>query len=85
MKTFINKKVSLNRRVTFRRRRRKPVQPGERIDYKNLRLLCRFVSKQAKILSRRVSRLTSKQQRTVARYIKSARVLAFMPFVNNET
>lgn len=79
-----NKKINFSRKMTLRRRRRTPVGPGENIDYKNQRLLRRFISKQAKIVPRRISKLTAKQQRVMARSIKSARILAFMPFLNNE-
>ena len=85
MKRSIIKRVNFNKRITLRRRKKPPVQRGESIDYKNQGLLRKFVSEQGKILSRRVSRLTSKQQRTMARFIKSARILAFMPFLNNES
>nr|YP_010518559.1 ribosomal protein S18 [Dryopteris yoroii]UXN85145.1 ribosomal protein S18 [Dryopteris yoroii]UXN85321.1 ribosomal protein S18 [Dryopteris yoroii]UXN85409.1 ribosomal protein S18 [Dryopteris yoroii] len=71
----------------FRRslRRRSPsIRSDETIDYKNTSLLRRFVSEQGKILSRRMNRLTSKQQRSVAIAIKRARILALLPFSNNE-
>nr|YP_010933217.1 ribosomal protein S18 [Nitella hyalina]APP89443.1 ribosomal protein S18 [Nitella hyalina]WKT08479.1 ribosomal protein S18 [Nitella hyalina] len=66
------------------RRRLPPIKPGEKIDYKNLDLLRRFLSEQGKIISKRVSRLTSKQQRTITTAIKRARILALLPFLNNE-
>nr|YP_009426970.1 ribosomal protein S18 [Hypodematium crenatum]ASU95673.1 ribosomal protein S18 [Hypodematium crenatum] len=71
----------------FRRslRRRSPsIRSDETIDYKNTSLLRRFVSEQGRILSRRMNRLTSKQQRSVAIAIKRARILALLPFSNNE-
>nr|YP_009911173.1 ribosomal protein S18 [Dryopteris crassirhizoma]QLD21381.1 ribosomal protein S18 [Dryopteris crassirhizoma] len=71
----------------FRRslRRRSPsIRSDETIDYKNTSLLRRFVSEQGKILSRRMNRLTSKQQRSVAIAIKRARISALLPFSNNE-
>lgn len=79
----INKKIN-RKRITFRHHKRIPFNPGENIDYKNQRLLRKFISKQAKILPKRISKLTSKKQRIMARSIKSARILAFMPFLNNE-
>lgn len=66
------------------RRRLPPIKSGEKIDYKNLDLLRRFLSEQGKILSKRVNRLTSKQQRTMTIAIKRARILALIPFLNNE-
>nr|YP_010211714.1 ribosomal protein S18 [Leptochilus decurrens]UBI43165.1 ribosomal protein S18 [Leptochilus decurrens] len=66
------------------RRRSPSIRSDETIDYKNTSLLRRFVSEQGRILSRRMNRLTSKQQRSVATAIKRARVLALPPFSNSE-
>nr|YP_009486912.1 ribosomal protein S18 [Tylosema fassoglense]YP_010528494.1 ribosomal protein S18 [Tylosema esculentum]AWB13135.1 ribosomal protein S18 [Tylosema fassoglense]UJY53528.1 ribosomal protein S18 [Tylosema esculentum]UXW65308.1 ribosomal protein S18 [Tylosema esculentum] len=66
------------------RRRLPPIQPGDRIDYKNMSLITRFISEQGKILSRRVNRLTLKQQRLITIAIKQARILSSLPFLNNE-
>nr|QWW92295.1 ribosomal protein S18 [Rhaphidolejeunea foliicola] len=66
------------------RKRLPSIRPGEFIDYKNISLLRRFISEQGKILSRRTNRLTSKQQRLLTLAIKRARVLALLPFLNNE-
>ena len=66
------------------RKRIPSIRSGEFIDYKNISLLRRFISEQGKILSRRTNRLTSKQQRLLTLAIKRARILALLPFVNNE-
>nr|YP_009729463.1 ribosomal protein S18 [Incarvillea arguta]QHW07091.1 ribosomal protein S18 [Incarvillea arguta] len=58
-----------------------PIKSGERIDYTNTELLARFLSKQGKILSRRVTRLTLKQQRKITIAIKRARIVALLPFI----
>nr|QQP00234.1 ribosomal protein S18 [Selaginella nipponica] len=59
--------------------------PGETVDYKNTSLLRRFLSKRGKILSKRMNRLTSKQQRLMTTAVKRARILALLPFiVSNE-
>lgn len=78
-------KDSINKSKKNSRRRLPPLRSGENIDYKNIGLLRRFISEQGKILSRRVTRLTSKQQRNMTRAIKRARVLALLPFINNES
>nr|YP_010715489.1 ribosomal protein S18 [Todea barbara]WDE24636.1 ribosomal protein S18 [Todea barbara] len=67
------------------RRRSPPIRSGEIIDYKNTSLLRRFMSEQGRILSRRMNRLTSKQQRSMTVAIKRARILASLPFSNNES
>jgi small subunit ribosomal protein S18 len=50
------------------------------IDYKDTTLLRRFISDRGKIRSRRVTRLTSRQQRDMARAIKNAREMALLPY-----
>ncbi|KAL6766061.1 rps18 (chloroplast) [Auxenochlorella protothecoides x Auxenochlorella symbiontica] len=52
------------------------------IDYKNTKLLMNFISPQGKILSKKITGLTSKQQRTVATAIKRGRMSGLLPFVN---
>nr|BBN66621.1 ribosomal protein S18 [Fitzroya cupressoides] len=63
-------------------KRLSPIQPGEQMDYKNINLISQFISEQAKILSRRRSRLTFKQQRFISRAIKQARILSLIPFTS---
>nr|QFQ51656.1 ribosomal protein S18 [Leucobryum juniperoideum] len=77
-------KQPINKSKRSSRRRLPPIRSGEIIDYKNINLLRRFISEQGKILSRRMNRLTSKQQRLMTIAIKRARVLALLPFLNNE-
>nr|YP_009495266.1 ribosomal protein S18 [Gentiana stipitata]YP_010148130.1 ribosomal protein S18 [Gentiana trichotoma]YP_010251131.1 ribosomal protein S18 [Gentiana georgei]QXG82563.1 ribosomal protein S18 [Gentiana szechenyii]AWO67098.1 ribosomal protein S18 [Gentiana stipitata]QQV68528.1 ribosomal protein S18 [Gentiana trichotoma]QTW90705.1 ribosomal protein S18 [Gentiana georgei]QXI85942.1 ribosomal protein S18 [Gentiana szechenyii] len=66
------------------RRRLPPIQSGDRISYRNMSLISRFISEQGKILSRRVNRLTLKQQRLITMAIKQARILSLLPFLNNQ-
>ena len=54
------------------------------IDYKHCGLLQRYIGLGGKILPRRQTRLTAKQQRYVARTIKSARIMGLLPFVSKE-
>lgn len=77
-------KQIINKSKRSSRRRLPPIRSGEIIDYKNINLLRRFISEQGKILSRRMTRLTSKQQRLMTIAIKQARILALLPFLNNE-
>nr|YP_010383633.1 ribosomal protein S18 [Crepidomanes minutum]UEQ13210.1 ribosomal protein S18 [Crepidomanes minutum] len=74
----------MNKSNRFSRRRSPSIRSDEIIDYRNISLLRRFVGEQGKILSRCVNRLTAKQQRSIATAIKRARVLALLPFLNNE-
>ncbi|MBN1448258.1 MAG: 30S ribosomal protein S18 [Bacteroidetes bacterium] len=51
------------------------------IDYKESKFLERFTNDQGKILPRRLTGLTAKNQRRVVEAIKRARYMAFLPFV----
>nr|YP_009766276.1 ribosomal protein S18 [Acacia podalyriifolia]QIS96636.1 ribosomal protein S18 [Acacia podalyriifolia] len=78
-----SKRLFLKSKRSFRRRLPR-IQSGDRIDYKNINLISQFISDQGKILSRRVNRLTLKQQRLITIAIKQARILSSLPFLNNE-
>lgn len=54
------------------------------IDYKDTRLLQRFVNEQGKILPARITGISSKMQRQLTKAIKRARHLALMPFVSED-
>nr|YP_010464169.1 ribosomal protein S18 [Valerianella locusta]UUL71520.1 ribosomal protein S18 [Valerianella locusta] len=76
-RSFLKSKRSFRRRLP-------PIQSGDQIEYRNMSLISRFISEQGKILSRRVNRLTLKQQRLITIAIKQARILSSLPFLNNE-
>ncbi|KZV23910.1 hypothetical protein F511_22485 [Dorcoceras hygrometricum] len=78
-----SKRPFLKSKRSFRRRL-PPMESGDQIDYRNMSLISRFISEQGKILSRRVNRLTLKQQRLITIAIKQARILSLLPFLNNE-
>lgn len=54
------------------------------IDYKNTGLLQYYISTGGKLLPRRQTRLTAKQQRFIAKTVKSARVMCLLPFVSKD-
>ncbi|MEV1003507.1 30S ribosomal protein S18 [Nonomuraea sp. NPDC050202] len=64
------------------RRKPNPLMGVERIDYKDTNLLRRFVSDRGKIRSRRVTRVSVRQQRELARAIKNAREMALLPYAS---
>ncbi|EFA74398.1 30S ribosomal protein S18 [Cylindrospermopsis raciborskii LB2897] len=70
--------------MSYYRRRLSPIKPGEPIDYKDVDLLRKFMTERGKILPRRITGLTSQQQRQLTLAIKRARILAFLPFINAE-
>ena len=52
----------------------------EAIDYKDTALLRKFISDRGKIRARRVTGVTSQQQRQIARAVKNAREMALLPY-----
>jgi len=54
------------------------------IDYKHCGLLQRYIGLGGKILPRRQTKLSAKQQRFIAKTIKTARIMGFLPFVTKE-
>jgi small subunit ribosomal protein S18 len=71
------------RRPFFRRRKSSPFTQPEApaIDYKDVKLLQRFISERGKIVPRRITAVTAKEQRALAIAIKRARELALLPYV----
>ena len=51
-----------------------------RIDYKDERLLRRFITERGKIIPRRMSGTCARHQREVTRALKRARQIALLPF-----
>ncbi|MCL6749723.1 30S ribosomal protein S18 [Nostoc sp. CCCryo 231-06] len=70
--------------MSYFRRRLSPIKPGEPIDYKDVDLLRKFVTERGKILPRRITGLTSQQQRELTLAIKRSRIVALLPFINAE-
>ncbi len=54
------------------------------VDYKDVRILSKFVNDQGKVLPSRITGVTSKMQREVNSAIKRARHLGLMPYVTDE-
>jgi len=72
-----------DRKPFFRRQKSCPFSSPDapKIDFKDVKLLQRFVSERGKIVPRRITAVSSKKQRELARAIKRARNLALLPFV----
>ena len=70
------------RRPFFRRRKSCPFSGprAPKIDYKDIRLLQRFLSERGKIVPSRITAVSAKKQRELARAIKRARFLALLPY-----
>ena len=69
---------------SFFKKRLSPIKPGDPIDYKDVDLLKKFIPERGKILPRRLTGLTARQQRDLTNAVKRARIVALLPFVNPE-
>ncbi len=71
------------RRPFFRRKKTCPFSNAKSptIDYKDVRLLGRYVSERGKMMPSRITAVSQKQQRKLAQAVKRARFLALLPYV----
>jgi small subunit ribosomal protein S18 len=71
------------RRPFFRRRKTCPFSGANapKIDYKDVKLLSRYVSERGKIVPSRITAVSAKKQRELAQAIKRARFLGVLPYV----
>lgn len=58
------------------------VEKVKDIDYKDIQKLSKFVTERGKIVPSRISGNCAKHQRQLARAIKKARIVAFLPFAS---
>ena len=73
------------RRPFFRRKKTCPFSGDNapKIDYKDVKLLQRFISERGKIVPSRITAVSNKKQRILANAIKRARFMALLPYVLN--
>ena len=71
-----------SRRPFFRRKKSCPFSGpnAPTIDYKDVKLLQRYISEKGKIVPSRITAVNFKNQRKLAKAIKRARMLALLPF-----
>ena len=74
---------AMARRPFFRRRKSCPFSGpnAPKIDYKDVKLLQRFISERGKIVPSRITAVSAKKQRELAQAIKRARYLALLPYI----
>lgn len=74
---------SPGRRPFYRRRKTCPFSSDQapKIDYKDIKLLEKFTSERGKMVPSRITAVSAKKQRELARAIKRARFLGLMPYV----
>ena len=73
------------RRPFFRRRKTCPFsgENAPKIDYKDVKLLLRFISERGKIVPSRITGTKARYQRQLGVAIKRARYLALLPFTDS--
>jgi small subunit ribosomal protein S18 len=73
------------RRPFFRRKKTCPFSGANapKIDYKDVKLLQRYISERGKIVPSRITAVSNKKQRILANAIKRARFMALLPYVLN--
>ena len=71
------------RRPFFRRKQTDPFSGAgaPKIDYKDVKLLQRYISERGKIVPSRITAVSNKNQRILANAIKRARFMALLPYV----
>jgi small subunit ribosomal protein S18 len=71
------------RRPFFRRRKSCPFTGpnAPKIDYKDIKLLQRYISERGKIVPSRITAVSAKKQRVLSQAIKRARYLALLPYL----
>ena len=75
----------MNKQVFFKKKKSCPFsgEDGMKIDYKDVKLLSRYISEKGKIIPSRITSVSAKKQRELARAIIRARYIALLPFVAN--
>ncbi len=82
----MNQKVNISnipaRRPFGRRRKVCPFSGAEspKIDYKDVKLLQRYISEKGKIVPARITAVSAKKQRVLSIAIKRARYMALLPY-----
>lgn len=72
-----------NKKLFFRRSAKSCPLSGDaapEIDYKDIRLLSRFISTRGRLLPRRITGVSAAKHRKLVKAVKTARILALLPF-----
>ena len=74
----------MKNKPAFRRRKSFPCSgpDAQTIDYKDIKLLQRYISERGKIVPSRITAVSNKKQREMATAIKRARFLSLMSYTN---
>jgi small subunit ribosomal protein S18 len=74
------------KKTFFKRRKSCPFtgKDAQKIDWKDVRTLGRYVSERGKMMPSRITSVCQKKQRELAQAIKRSRYMALMPYVRTE-
>ena len=74
---------SLQKKLFIRRQKSCPLsgRNAPEVNYKNIKLLQKFISERGKIVPSRISSVSSAKQRKLSNAVKKARILALLPFI----
>ena len=80
----LNFKNDSSKKAFFKRKKSCPFSGpnAPAIDYKDVKLLSRYVTERGKIIPSRISSISTIKQRELSKAIKRARFLALMPYVS---
>ena len=80
-----NEKPGVKRQQFFGRKKSCPFagEGAAKIDYKDVKLLSRFISERGKKIPSRITSVSRKSQRDLSIAIERARFLALLPYVND--
>ncbi len=75
------------KRPFFRRKKTCPFTGpnAPKIDWKDTRLLSRYISERGKIIPSRITAVSQKKQRELAKAIKRARFMGLLPYLQQES
>lgn len=70
--------------MAFHRRKWSPIFEGgaKEVDFKDVRVLSRFITERGRILPRKITGLTAQQQKKVTKAIKIARQMSLLPYIS---
>ncbi len=80
---FKKERKERKERGSFPKKKWTPVfEAGSEIDYKDIKLISRFVTERGRILPRKITGLTAQQQRQITNAVKRARQMSLLPFIS---
>ena len=70
-------------KTPYKKKRTQITEPGSKeVDFKDLKLLSRFVTDRGRLLPRKITGLSRQQQRLINKAVKRARQMSLLPFIN---